>query len=97
MDQMKAPDWLVYPGSKVRISLGQKRESDCLRVIGNPQGLASLAGVLMWLQSFSDHGGLSLTALPFVKPEGALSLKAVIGDEVPEHEGRIVRVDRAFN
>jgi hypothetical protein len=94
MADMKAPEWLAYPGSEVRISLGQKRGRECIRVVGNPQGLASMAGVLLWLQSFSNHGGLSLSALPFAKPEGSLALAVVIGDEAREYQGRVVRVDR---
>ena len=89
------PSWLVYPDSRVELRLGTSHEKPELEVIGSPQGLASLAGVFLWLEAYgSDHACLSISGLPFVSPEGriALSIVFVMGDS-PFH-GRVVRVDK---
>jgi hypothetical protein len=92
MDETKAPPWLAYPGSVLRL-LMERGEPPILRVVGNPQGLASLAGTLLWLQSFSDHGAMSISALPFVRPEGAIALSVVMAMEESPYQGRLLRID----
>lgn len=88
------PAWLVYPGARVRLTLTRARDRDCLAVIGNPQGLASLSGFFLWLTAFSDHGSLSVSGLPFVAPEGPLALATVMELESDASQGRLVRLDK---
>lgn len=85
--------WLTYPGSKVQLSLRRDRERDELNVVCNPQGLGSLAAVFLWLTSFSDHGSLSLSALPFVHVEGALALSVAIGWHEQPFQGQVSRLN----
>lgn len=88
------PAWLAYPGALVRLSLAQRRGRACLAMVGNPQGMASLSGYLLWLTAFSDHGSLSLSGLSFVAPEGRLALSVVMEMEREPFQGRLARLDK---
>jgi len=94
MQDMTPPSWLIYPKSTARLVLKLANESPVLTVFGNPQGLASLTGIFIWLQSFSDHGALSVSALSFVNPQGALALSVVLTLDEAADQGRVVRLDR---
>jgi hypothetical protein len=95
MSATEIPEWLAYPGSQVSIRVrAHDPNRDEVVVACNPQGLASLVAVLLWLTSFSDHGALSLSALPFVKAEGPLALAAVIAEESSSFQGELIRMDK---
>jgi hypothetical protein len=63
-------------------------------MIGNPQGLASLVAAFLWLTSYSDHSGMSVSALPFVRVDGPLALSIVMTLDQEARYGHIVRVDK---
>lgn len=90
------PAWLAYPNSKAVLRLGTNQAGRPeLHVACNAEGLASLVGALLWLTSFSDHGSMSVSGLPFVRVEGALALSVIISMEAEKRDyGRIVRVDK---
>jgi len=51
-------------------------------------------GALLWLTSFSDYGSLSISALPFVRAEGALALSVADVVEKQAFQGQLVRLDK---
>ena len=92
---MEPPAWLVYPTSAVKLSFSHRNGRSELRIRGNPQGLASLAGVFLWLESFSgDYTGISISALPFVTVEGPLALSIIFTMQEEETQGSLKRVDK---
>src|SRR3989442_69441 len=89
-----APEWLTYPGSRATLVLRTDQPRSEIDVLCNAQGLGSLVGALLWVTSFSDYGSLSISALPFVRVEGALALSVVDVMEKQAFQGHVVRLDK---
>ena len=92
--KMEYPTWLEYPKPVVRLHLRPGRGKDEIAFLCNPQGLASVAGVLLWLSHFTDPSGVSITALPFVSAQGALALSVVMTIDEQGRQGRLARIDK---
>ena len=75
---------LSQPGAVLTISLAPSFEGlPVIHLLGNRQGMLSLANVLLWLHANSSRREfLSLTALPFVHQQGmiALSIRVLMED-----------------
>jgi hypothetical protein len=68
-----------------------------IRLLGNRQGIASLASVLLWLHANTYRREfLSLTALPFVEPENGLAITVRVSEGEGSDFGRVRRLDGAF-
>ena len=89
-----APEWLTYPGSRATLVLRTDQPRSEIDVLCNAQGLGSLVGALLWVASFSDYGSLSISALLFVRVEGALALSVVDVMEKQAFQGHVVRLDK---
>ena len=89
-----APEWLTYPGSRAKLVLRADRPRSEIDVLCNAQGLGSLVGALLWVTSFSDYGALSISALPFVRVEGALALSVADVMEKQAFQGQVVKLDK---
>jgi hypothetical protein len=91
---MVAPAWLAFPGAHVGLHLGSESDREAIFIVGNGQGLASLATHFLWVTS-SDNSSMSVSGLPFLKPSGSLALSIVIAMERTPFQGRLVRRDKA--
>jgi hypothetical protein len=90
-------NWLVYPGSHLKVALIESvSDASLLEVTGNPRGFASLAGIFLWLSSLTEgHEFLSVTALPFVAVSGPLAFAVELAlSSDTRAKGRIVRLDK---
>jgi hypothetical protein len=88
--------WLAFPGAVARIRRepGRNEGKEIIVISGNNAGLVSLGNVLLAIsQSAADTESLSITGLPFVRVQGALSLMVVQAD-MGEEPGKIVRTDK---
>jgi hypothetical protein len=94
MNRMEYPTWLEYPEALAELRLRRGRGKDEIAFLCNPQGLASVAAVLLWLSHFTDPSGVSITALPFVSAAGALALSVVMTNDEQGQQGRLVKVDK---
>ena len=93
MDRM--PEWLTYPGSSVRLGLRHQGGRDTIDALCNPNGLGSLVNAFLWLTSFAaDRSSISISALPFVRAEGPLSLSVTMTMNDDSCPDQLVRLDR---
>jgi hypothetical protein len=80
---------LTQPGAVLSISLGPPFEGHpVIHLIGNRQGMLSLANVLLWLHANSSRREfLSVTALPFVQRQQmiALSIRVLMEDGTSDY------------
>ena len=86
--------WAVLPGSILvgRLIAAAPGQSPWLEFSGNRPGLLSLGIFLLWMHNDSANAGLTITGLPFVAVEGALSLRVV--DESGENQESVRRTDK---
>ena len=88
---------LTAPGAALTISLGGPFEGlPEVHILGNREGMLSLANVLLWLHAHIwRREFLSLTALPFVHRQGkvALSLRVLAEDAVGD-DGSLHLLDK---
>jgi hypothetical protein len=88
---------LVLPGAELVVSLGgSERGLPILHIIGNRQGMLSLANVLLWLLANGFRREfLSVSALPFVRWVGPIALSIRVTDEQDTGDyGLLHRLDR---
>jgi hypothetical protein len=80
---------LTQPGAVLTISLCPPFEGlPVIHLLGNREGMLSLANVLLWLHANSSRREfLSITALPFVHQQGmvALSIRVLMEDSTSDY------------
>jgi hypothetical protein len=100
--QPRSPDeadycFLTTPGARVQVRLAAEAQGQSeLQIFGNRAGLLSLANVLLWLVATAwRREFLSLAELPFVHPEGRVSVcLRVTAEEGTGQDGCLSRTDR---
>jgi hypothetical protein len=87
----------VIPKATLAVSQSASASGWRIRLLGNREGIASLASVLLWLHANAFRREfLSLTTLPFVHAESDLALTLrVRSDEGGDNFGVVRRLDPA--
>lgn len=100
MQNPNSVNWLILPDSHLYISLHERPSKlPRIEITGNPRGMVSIANIFLWLASpTTDFDSISITALPFISVDSALSLTAHLlpEDEVEtKYHGKLVRLDKS--
>jgi len=90
------PTWAVLPGSSVTAELttGNWTRKPVLELCGNRQGFVSLGNLLLWVAMQSETESLSVTGLPFVHAQSAVSLTVVQTMAEDGSGATLVRTDK---
>lgn len=92
---------MTLPGASLTVSLGAPIEGlPQVHVLGNREGMLSLANVLLWLNARGfEREFMPITALPFVHREGTLALSVRLKGECcgnrPLDFGKLHLLDKA--
>jgi hypothetical protein len=92
------PNWAVLPGASVTAELTTPdwSKKPVIEIRGNREGLLSLGSLLVWVsESAADLESFSITGLPFVQAQSALSLVVVQSLDTGEPRGRLIHMDKA--
>ena len=90
------PNWIVHPNASLTIELVNRdwAKKPLIEICGNREGFLAIGNILLWL-SFADVESFSITGLPFVHVNSALSFTIdLYCGYKDKKQSKIVHVDK---